>query len=72
MFEIGIMLQFLVLCYSYLGDGMDNAAAVLLDINDGPSPFQISGLAGKVANMLATCCPDSQMSAHLADMPLSW
>jgi hypothetical protein len=31
-----------------------------------------SGLAGKVVNMSATCCPDSQMSAHLADMPLPW
>jgi hypothetical protein len=29
-------------------------------------------LAGKVANMLATCRPDSQMSTHLTDMPLSW
>jgi hypothetical protein len=43
MLEVGIMLQFLVLCYGYLGDGMDNAAAVLLDINDGPSPLQIDG-----------------------------
>ena len=29
-------------------------------------------LAGKVANMSATCCRDSQMSAHLDKMPLSW
>jgi hypothetical protein len=29
-------------------------------------------LAEKVANMSATCRPDSQMSAHLAKMPLSW
>ena len=29
-------------------------------------------LAGKVANMLATCRPDSQMLAHLANMPLLW
>ncbi len=29
-------------------------------------------LAGKVANMSATCRPDSQMSALLADIPLSW
>ena len=43
MFEVGIMLQFLVLCYGYLGDGMDNAAAVLLNVNDGPSPLQIGG-----------------------------
>ena len=28
-------------------------------------------LAEKVANMLATCCHDSQMSAHFAQMPLS-
>ena len=37
------MLQFLVLCYGLLGDRMDNATAVLLDVNDGPSPLQISG-----------------------------
>jgi hypothetical protein len=43
MFEFKIMLQFLILCYGYLGDRMDNAAAVLLDVNDGPSPLQISG-----------------------------
>jgi hypothetical protein len=30
------------------------------------------GLAGKVADMLATCRPDSQMLALLADIPLSW
>ncbi len=36
-FEVGIMLQFLVLCYGYLGEGMNNATAVLLNINDGPS-----------------------------------
>ncbi len=29
-------------------------------------------LAEKVAKMLATCCPGSQMSAHLAKIPLSW
>ena len=29
-------------------------------------------LAEKVANMSATCCPDSQMLAHLVKMPLSW
>jgi hypothetical protein len=28
--------------------------------------------AGIVANMSATCWPDSQMLAHFADMPLSW
>jgi hypothetical protein len=41
MLEVGILLQFLVLCYGLLGDGMDNAAAVLLNIDDGPSPLQI-------------------------------
>jgi hypothetical protein len=29
-------------------------------------------LADKVANMSATCCHDSQMLAHFAQMPLSW
>jgi hypothetical protein len=43
MFEVGIMLQCLVLCYGYLGDGMDNATAVLLDLNYRPSPLQIGG-----------------------------
>ena len=43
MFEVGILLQFLVLCYALLGDGMDNSVAVLLNVNDGPSPPQIGG-----------------------------
>ena len=30
------------------------------------------GLAEKVANMLATCCHNSQMLAHFAQTPLSW
>jgi hypothetical protein len=37
------MLQTLVLCYGLLGDGMGNATAVLLHVNDGPSPLQIGG-----------------------------
>ncbi len=41
--EVRIMLQFLELCYGLLGDGMDNAAAVLLDVNDWPSRLQIGG-----------------------------
>jgi hypothetical protein len=41
MLEVGIMLQCLVLCYGLLGDGMDNAAAVLLYVNDGPKLLQI-------------------------------
>ncbi len=32
----------------------------------------IASLAGKVANTTATCRPDSQMPAHLANMPLLW
>jgi hypothetical protein len=43
MLEVGIMLQFLVLCYGLLGDWIDNTAAVLLDVNDGSSPLQIGG-----------------------------
>jgi hypothetical protein len=43
MFEVRIMLQFPVLCYGLLNDGMDNAAAVVLNVNDGPSPLQIGG-----------------------------
>jgi hypothetical protein len=39
MFEVGIMLQFLVLCYGVLHNGMDNPEAVLFDVNDGPSPL---------------------------------
>jgi hypothetical protein len=38
------------------------------DVINGDGLF----LAGKVANMLAICHPNSQMLAHLADMPLSW
>ncbi len=37
------MLQFLVLCNGLLGDRMDNSAALLHDVNDGPSPLQIGG-----------------------------
>ena len=48
-----------------------------------PRPFAMAGgeaattssaaaaLAEKVANMFATCCRDSQMSAHFTQMPLS-
>ncbi len=43
MLEVGIVLQFFVLCHGLLGDRMDNAAAVLLDVNEGPSPLQIGG-----------------------------
>ncbi len=43
MFKVGIIFKFLVLCYGLLGDGMDNAAAVLLNVNDGPSPLHIGG-----------------------------
>ncbi len=43
MLEIRITMKYLVLCYGLLGDRMDNAAAVLLDVNDGPSPLQIGG-----------------------------
>jgi hypothetical protein len=43
MLEVGDMLQFLVLCYGLLGDGMDKAVAVLLIVNDGPSTLQIGG-----------------------------
>jgi hypothetical protein len=43
MLEVRIMLHYLVLCHGLLGDGMDNAAAVLLDVNDGSSLLQISG-----------------------------
>jgi hypothetical protein len=43
MLEVRIVLQFFVLCYGLLGDGMDNTTAVLLNVNDGPSPLQIGG-----------------------------
>ena len=33
--------------------------------------FVVGNLAEKVANMSATCHPDSQMSSHFAQMPLS-
>ena len=34
--------------------------------------FLFTCLAGKVAVMLVTCCPNSQMPAHLADISPSW
>ncbi len=30
-------------CYGLLGEGMDKAATVLLDVDDGPSPLQAGG-----------------------------
>ena len=36
------------------------------------SKAMVMDLAGNVADMSATCRPDSQMLAHLADMPLLW
>jgi hypothetical protein len=40
---------------------------------EGPYTIEcVHVLAGKVADMSATCQPDSQMSAFLADIPLSW
>jgi hypothetical protein len=43
MFEVRIMLQFLVFCCGLLGEVMDNPIAVLLDVLDGPSPLQVGG-----------------------------
>jgi hypothetical protein len=65
MFEVGIMLQFLALCYGYLGDGMDNPAAVLLDVNDGPSPLQISGNLNCLKSHDVMNCLDGDVSRQL-------
>ncbi len=51
----------------------------LLEVTHGQWLYQnvmvhdaVTGLAGSVGNMSATCCPDSQMLALLAHISLSW
>ncbi len=41
-----------------------------MDAHERPLFVELCGLAEKVANMSATCCHDSQMSAHFSQMPL--
>ena len=65
MFEVGIMLQYLVLCYGYLGDGMDNAAAVLLNVNDGPSPLQIGSNLDCLKSHDVMHCLDRDVAGQL-------
>ncbi len=65
MFEVGSMLQFLVLCYGLLGDGMDNAAAVLLDVNDGPSPLQIGGDLNCLKSHDGMYCLDGDVAGQM-------
>jgi hypothetical protein len=43
-FEVGIMLQFLVLRDPLLGNGMDNTKAVFFNVNDGPGPLRLGCL----------------------------
>jgi hypothetical protein len=64
-FEVVIMLQFLVLCYGYLGDGMDNATAVLLDVNDGLSPLQIGGNLNCLKSYDVMHCLDGDVARKL-------
>jgi hypothetical protein len=65
MLEVGIMLQFLVLFYGLLGDKMDNATAVLLNVNDGPSPLQISGDLNCLRSHDVMHCLDGDVARHL-------
>jgi hypothetical protein len=69
MLEIRIMLLILVLCYGYLGDRMDNAAAVLLDVNDGPSPLQIGGNLNCIKSHDVMHCLDGDVAgqSHVDD-----
>jgi hypothetical protein len=70
MFEVRIMLQFFVLCYGYLGNGMDNATAVLLDVNNGPSPLQIGGNLNCLKSHDVMHCFDGDVAGqlHVDDM----
>jgi hypothetical protein len=41
-FEVGIMLKFLVLCDCLLGNGMVDTKAVFFNVDDGPGPLQLN------------------------------
>ncbi len=64
------MLQFCVLCYVLLGDRMDNSAAVLLDVDDGPSPLQIGGYLNSLKSHNVMHCLDGDVARqmHVDDM----
>ncbi len=64
MFEVRIMLQFL-LCYGLLGDGMDNSAAVLFDVNDGPSPLRIGGYLNGLKSHYVIHCLDEDVAGQM-------
>ncbi len=64
MFEVKIMLQFLVLCYGLLGDGMDNSAAVFLNVKDGPSLLQISGYLNGLKSHDVMHCLDGYVAGQ--------
>jgi hypothetical protein len=73
MIEFGIMLQFLVLCYGYLGDGMDNTTAVLLNVNDGPSPLQIGGDLNCLKSHDVMHCLDGDVTGQShVDIRVEW
>ena len=38
-FEVGVMLEFPILCDGLFGDGMDNSEADLFDVNEGACPL---------------------------------
>jgi hypothetical protein len=65
MFEVRIMLQFPVLCYGLLGDGMDNSAAVLLNVDDGPSPLKIGGYLNGLKSHDLMHCLDGDVAGQM-------
>jgi hypothetical protein len=65
MLEVRIMLKKIVLCYGLLGDGMDNAAAVLLNVNDGPSPLQIGSNLDCLKSHDVMHCLDRDVAGQL-------
>ncbi len=65
MIEVRIMLQFLVLCYGLLGDGMDSSKAVLFDVNDGPSPLQIGGCLNGLKSHGVMHCLDGNVAGQM-------
>ncbi len=56
------MLQLLVLCYGLLGDGMDNSASVLFNVDDGPRLLQIGGYLNGLKSHDVMHCLDGDVA----------
>ncbi len=45
-FQVGVLLEFPVLCNGLFGDGMDDAKTAVFNFNTGASPLQLGGHFG--------------------------